>query len=192
MNKKITFDQVFKIWLEAEAEKLEGRDILPVAIEKGFRSITEWRLTTCLRMGLDQKEWSLKEVTNPGSVLPEIIIGPYQGWSKFFDNKLDTSFAQALEIPEFFDWVKQHDRIPWIIRNFPIETTLIVLKRTNGKIIHIEGGHRICAVAYCNKIGQPIDFTNRKVFWAVAEIENKEISDLLVKLKEGTFKKIAS
>ena len=30
------------------------------------------------------------------------------------------------------------------------------------------------------------------VFLAVAEIENKEISDLLVKLQEGTFKKIAS
>jgi hypothetical protein len=192
MSKIISFDQVFKIWLEAEVEKLEGRDILPVAIAKGFTSIAEWRLATCLRMGMDKKAWRLEELNNPVEVIPNIIIGPYQGWSKFFENKLQTSYIQALDIPDFFEWVKKHDRIPWVIKNFPLETTLIVFKKPDGSLIHIEGGHRMCAVAYCNKIGQPIDFTDRKVFLAVTDITEDEVPELLTQLRLGTDKQITT
>src|SRR6185436_17868086 len=101
---------------------------------------------------------------DPGETLPKIIIGPYPGWQQFITNKrLFTTFAQAVEIPEFFDWCKNHDRVVPLSQNFPLPTTLILFRKENGGLIHIEGGHRICAVAYANKIGQPIDFSKGKV-----------------------------
>lgn len=187
-NKKITFDEVFKIWLDAEVSQIEGRNILDVAKNKGFKSIAEWRLATALRLGMDSKEWTLEVVDNPNEFLPNVIVGPYQGWSVFFENKLDTSFAQALEIPEFLEWCKTHDRIIPISENFPQGTTLILLRKENGDLIHIEGGHRICAVAYAQKIGNPIEFI-KPVTAAIATISNEEIENLISFLKHGTFKK---
>lgn len=186
--KQLTFDEVFKIWLDAEVGQIEGRDILPVAQEKGFTSITEWRLATALRLGLDKKQWNLEELSNPSDILPNIIVGPYRGWSQIFDNKLQTTFGQALEIPEFFEWCQTHDRVVPISENFPSGTTLIVLRKQNGQLLHIEGGHRICAASYAAKIGQPIDFSNRKVFIAVADMTRENEIKFLEFLKLGTHK----
>jgi hypothetical protein len=188
MSKQLTFDEVFLIWLKAEIEQIEGRDILSVAKDKGFNSIVEWRLATALRLGLDTKEWHWETFNNPAEQLPDIIIGPYQGWSKFFDNKIDTTFAQALEIPEFFEWCKTHDRVVPLSQNFPLSTTIILFRLPNGQLIHIEGGHRICAAAYANKIGQPINFSNRKVTAAIADVGLEEIPKLIEFMTKGTFK----
>ncbi len=187
--KQISFDEVFLIWLAAEVYQIEGRNILSVAQQKGFSSIAEWRLNTALRLGLDKKAWSVEYVTEPTKALPNIIIGPYHGWSKFFDNQLETSFKDALEIPEFLQWCKTHDRIIPISGNFPKPSSIICLRRTDGKLIHIEGGHRICAVAYTQKIGQPIKLTNEDISLVVADISDEEIAILKQFLLEGTSKK---
>lgn len=190
MDKKlITFDEVFKIWFDSEVMQIEGRNILPVAKSKGFNSIVEWRLATALRLGMDTKEWVLEAIPNPNEIFPNIIIGPYQGWSKFFDNRLQTTFAQALEIPEFLEWCQTHDRIIPISKNFPLPTTVILFRKESGELIHVEGGHRICAVAYRNKINQPINFDGRpSVTAAIAPISNDELDSLIEFLKQGTFK----
>lgn len=191
-SKPISFDEVFKIWLDAEVLQIEGRNILPVAKSKGFNSIVEWRLSTALRLGMDTKEWTLETIENPNETIPKIIIGPYKGWSLFFENRLETSFTQALEIPEFFEWCQTHDRIVPIANNFPIPTTFILFRKTNGDLIHIEGGHRLCAVAYREKIGQPIklvDSVNHSlVTAAIAAIGGDEITGLIKFLEQGTAK----
>lgn len=186
--KKITFDETFKIWLDAEVGKIEGRDILAVAQAKGFSSITEWRLSTALRLGMDKKDWTLESIVNPNVTLPNVIIGPYQGWSKFFDNRLDTTFSQAMEIPAFLEWCKGHDRVIPLSHNFPQPTSVILFRKANGELIHIEGGHRMCAVAYCNKIGNPIKFLDdNSVTAAIAPINDDELDSLIEFLKLGTF-----
>lgn len=184
----ITFDHVFKNWLENELEPSDQRDILALAKSKGFGSITEWRLATALRLGLDKMEWKLETIEDPNQTLPQIIIGPYQGWSKFFDNQINTNFEQALEIPEFFEWCKTHNRISRIATDFPRPTTLILLKTSNGQLIHIEGGHRICAVAYANKIGTPVELKNGDVQAFTAPTTDTEIEGLKEFLKRGTNK----
>lgn len=190
MNKKsITFDQVFKFWLDVEANSIEGRDILKVAQEKGFNSIAQWRLATALRLGMDTKQWVLETIADPNETLPKIIIGPYQGWSKFFENRLITTFEQALEIKEFFQWCQTHDRIIPISNNFPLPSMIILFRKPNGDLIHIEGGHRICAVAYSKKMGQPIEFVGKPpVTAAIADINHEEINKLVEFLIQGTFK----
>ena len=123
--KQITFDEVFKMWLDAEATPVYGRNLLALARSKGFTSITGWRLDTAKRLGMDQKEWTLEVIENPNDVLPNIIVGPYKGWStqqgvEFFHNQLITTFAQALKIPIFLEWCSKHDRIIQISQNFPL------------------------------------------------------------------------
>lgn len=126
MGTRITFDQVFKIWIDAEVGQVEGADILPVAKAKGFNSIVEWRLASALRLGLDKREWTLERIENPNEVLPRVIIGPYQGWSLHFENTLTTSFAEALRISSFFDWVQSNERIMNIAQHFPATNTFIL------------------------------------------------------------------
>ncbi len=185
----MTFDEVFKIWLAAEVDQIEGRDILPVAQSKGFTSITEWRLTTALRLGMDKKQWVMETIENPNEALPNIIIGPYQGWQRLINNQLETTFGEAMEIPEFFEWCKTHDRIIPISENFPLPATFILYRRPDKKLIHIEGGHRICAVAYRKKLGIPIEFGDGEVTAAIADITDEDIPVLIERLKEGTEKK---
>ena len=188
-DKQISFDQVFLSWLKDEAMQIEGRDILPVAKSKGFNSIAEWRLATAIRLGMDTKEWTVEEIKDPNAELPNIIVGPYQGWSKFFNNELNTTFAAALEIPEFLEWCSSHDRIIPISQNFPSSTMLTLFRKDNGDLIHIEGGHRICAAAYMKKIGQPINFDSQfSVNAAIAPINDEEIENLKGFLSKGTFR----
>jgi hypothetical protein len=168
--KLISFDHVFIYWILNEIDRLEERDILALAKSKGFNSISEWRLSQALRLGMDLKNWTEIEILNPGEFLPNILIGPFQGWSKFFDNQMNTSFAQALEIPEFFEWCKAHNRIPNIAENFPSVTTFILFRKPDGKFIHIEGGHRACAVAYAQKIGKPVTFGSKSKVTARLQI----------------------
>lgn len=192
--KKITFDEVFKIWFDNEVTRVEGRDLLPVALGKGFSSIAEWRLTNALRFGLDKLQWQLETIVNPGQVLPNVIIGPYKGWSiqnnvKFFDNQLNTTFAQALERKDFFDFCNSHDRIVPLAQNFPLPTSIILVRKPDGKLIHIEGGHRMCAVAYAAKIGKPVDFENKPaVTAAIADITDEQFEFLKQFTKQKTDK----
>lgn len=185
-KQRLLFDQVFAIWLINEVGDPDTVNYLPVAIEKGFSSIAEWRLATALKLGLDSKIWFLENIDNPIEVLPKVKVGPYKGWSQFFDNKLETSFEEALEIPEFYEWCKQHDRIPKIAEHFPAPTTIILLRKENGDLLHIEGGHRMCALAYAKKSG--IQLPDIQVNAAIADINNEELEILQKFLHQGTDK----
>lgn len=184
----MTFDEVFKIWIDNEVGQPDGRDVLSVAQEKGFSSVVEWRLATALRLGMDKKNWDLETIANPDVTLPQIIVGPFQGWQRFLTRHLETTFAQAMEIPEFFEWCKTHDRIVPLSEKFPLPTKLILYRRPDGTLIHVEGGHRICAVAYANKIGEPIDFYLDSVQAAVADVTEQDIKQMQEFLKQGTQK----
>lgn len=198
MSIPLTFDEVFKIWFDNEVTKVEGRDLLPVALGKGFTSIAEWRLANALRFGMDKMQWALEKIDNPGEVLPSVIIGPYRGWSiqkidgkevNFFDNQLSTTFEQALEIPEFFEFCREHDRIIPLSQKFPLPTSIILFRKAGGQLIHVEGGHRMCAVAYAKKIGQPIKFDGQPpVSAAVASITENQFESLRQMAKQGTEK----
>jgi hypothetical protein len=188
---KISFDEVFKIWLDAEIKKIDGRDLLAFVKTKGWDSVAAWRMNTALALEMDKKEWEVEDIPSPGEFLPKVIIGPFQGWLRLIDKKLETSFEEAMEIPEFFEWCQNHDRIIPIAEHFPLPTTIILYRKPDGNLIHIEGGHRICAIAYANKIGKPIDFSKGKVTAAIADIKEEDIKKMLAFLEKGTNKKTA-
>lgn len=186
MGTRITFDQVFKMWIDAEVGQVEGTDILPAAKAKGFNSIVEWRLASALRLGLDKREWTLETIERPNDILPNVIIGPYQGWSLHFENTLTISFAEALHTPSFFDWVKNNERIMNITRHFPSANTFILFRLPGGAFIHIEGGHRMCAAAYMQHVGTPLDFSSRQTLAAITPLAESELSLLQGFLRLGT------
>lgn len=188
MGTRITFDQVFKIWIDAEVGQVEGTDILPVAKAKGFNSIVEWRLASALRLGLDKREWTLERIENPNEALPRVIIGPYQGWSLHFENTLTTSFAEALRISSFFDWVENNERIMNITQHFPATNTFILFRLPDGTLIHIEGGHRMCSIAYMEHTGRPLDFSSRETLAAITPLAESELPLLYEFLQQGTNK----
>lgn len=199
-SKKLTFDQVFSIWMKAEQNQVDGPKYLPVAKARGFNSVTGWRRATATRLGMQNKQWHLEEIKNPEEVIANIIVGPYPGWSLFLKNKLHTTFKKAIELPKFFEWCKSHDRIPFIAEQFPLPTTLILFRRPNGELIHIEGGHRACAFVYAQKIGKPINLKqskekdklgnlkSNKIFAAIADIDENDEKVMLELLEKGTGK----
>ncbi|MBP9686365.1 MAG: hypothetical protein KBD66_01025 [Candidatus Doudnabacteria bacterium] len=188
MRKPLTFDEVFKIWIDAEVGQVERTNILPVAKAKGFDSIVKWRLASALRLGLDKREWTLETLEHPNDTLPHVVIGPYQGWSVHFENTLHTSFAEALRIPTFLGWVTANERIMNITAHFPTTNTFILFRKPDGTLIHIEGGHRMCATAYMQHIRTPINFSNRTTLAAVTHIAESELPLLHEFLKLGTNK----
>jgi hypothetical protein len=179
------FDQVFTKWLSAETEHPELVNYLPIAEEKGFNSVAEWRLATAKRLYLDTKEWQEIEIVDPQAFVPDIIIGPYLGWSMFLDDEVKTSFKDALDMEDFYAWVEAHDRIPKIAHNLPLTTHVILLKTTAGAYIHIEGGHRICAFSYAVKNNLSV---NTKFTASVAAIPDEERRNLTTFLTTGTQK----
>jgi hypothetical protein len=193
MKQILTFDEVFHLWMEEELKPSGTRNVLEfVQKQKGFSSITEWRLNTALNLGLDKMKWQLIDIKDPNKTLPQVIVGPYQGWSKFFGNKFNTSFADAIKIPEFFEWCKTHDRINPIMKNFPKNSHIILLQKSNGDYIHIEGGHRICAITFAQALNKPIKFgKDRTIRAAIAKISNSQLAQLRKHLKEGSNKKTA-
>ncbi len=185
----ISYSDVLKIWVDNETLNTRAADILKLAQQKGFASIAEWRSDIAVRLGMDRQKWSLQEIADPSTTLPSIIIGPYPGWSKFIDNHLHTSFAQALKTsPQFREWCSTHDRIIPLAKDFPKSTTLILYQAHDGRLIHLEGGHRICTVAYQKVIGRPIVFTGRSVYAAVATITDADLEMLHKLLWKGTNK----
>ncbi len=191
MKQILTFDQVFHFWMEEELKPHKNRNVLEfVQKQKGFSSITEWRLNTALKLGLDKFKWNLISIKDPNKILPNVIVGPFKGWSMFFDNELKTSFKELVKIPGAQAWLKTHDRINPIMKNFPKSSTIILLQKPSGDFIHIEGGHRICAISYAQTLGKPISFgKERSIQAAVAKISNFEITKLKKLLKQGTNKK---
>ncbi len=191
MKQVTTFDHVFHLWMQEELKPHKERDVLKfVQKKKGYNSITEWRLAAALSMGLDKLSWKIMHIKNPNKELPRVIIGPYQGWSQFFTNRLTTRFEDALRIPEFIAWCKTHDRINPIMKNFPTSSTIILLQKENGDLIHIEGGHRICALTYAQVLGKPISFGKEKTIYAcIAKVTNPQIALLKKYLKQGSHKK---
>lgn len=184
----LSFEEVFGIWMDNEAVEVPGRNLLKVAQEKGFGTVRDWRMATALRLGMDAKEWRLFTVTDPNGFLPNVLMGPYQGWQQFMPQKLTASFADALNVKAFYEWCQTHDRVKHLAQNFPVPSTVILFKLPNGRFMQVEGGHRMCAVAYRVHKGQPIQFPENTVRAAVADITDGEFQQLFVFLRQGTDK----
>lgn len=95
------------------------------------------------------------------------------------------SFKELLDIPENYDFFKNHSAVRSLLENFPCPTEFIGLVREdNEKIVCLEGHHRATAVALAKKKGIKIVCGNTRI--ALARLPKDECSILDEVLRRGT------
>jgi len=156
------FETVFSAWKDREGSN-PGWINCATKI-KGWPDWESWRRFSMSLLKAEQRDWETYEIINPGSFIPDMLIGPYTGWQNFLPEKNKFSFKQALEHQGFFKNFSNHEAVKGLMKGFPQETRLIgAIIENNNKIICLEGHHRSTAVALANKLGTPINFSKRKV-----------------------------
>jgi len=188
----IAWDEVFAGWREREAG---NPGWVKCATEiKGWPDWESWRKNTADFFGADGKTWKLYQFTDPMNEIPDMLVGPYNGWQSRFAEKNVHTFAELVEIPEQFEHFSKHEGIRSIIAGMPFDTQFIGLQRAdNGKIVCVEGHHRATAFAILRKMAKQIDFSANKITIALAELGLEEIGRLEEVLAKGTsFNKAGS
>ncbi len=184
--RKINWTTVFANWKSRETS---SESWVKLAKSKGWESWDQWRLHTTSQLQLELRKWQLYKFNDPYNQVPEMLIGPYQGWQKHFHEKNKHSFISAVQVAQFYNWASNHQGIKNISNNLPFTTEMIGLKKEDGTIVCIDGSHRGAAIALVNKKGVNINFTHTSVNIALAEISDHELVLLDKALKRGTAKK---
>jgi len=141
----LTWDEVFAGWREREAGSPGW--IETATTIKGWPDWESWRMFTARQLGLPDREWAEYALTDPASDIPSFFVGPYSGWQSRCPKPNATTFAELVAIPaQEKEWSSRPD-IVRMGHAFPSPTTLIGLRKPDGRIVLIEGHHRAVAAA---------------------------------------------
>lgn len=180
-----TWAEVFEGWRSREANN-PGWVCTATEI-KGWPDWESWRKFTASQIGAEKRLWKLHEFTDPMNDIPEMLVGPYQGWQSKLPEKNKYSFEELLDIQENYEFFKKHSGVAALINNFPCPTEFIGLVREdNGKVVCLEGHHRATAVALAKKEGKKIDCKNIRI--ALTRLPKDECLILDEVLRRGTSK----
>jgi hypothetical protein len=183
--KDTTWAEIFEGWRSREANN-PGWIRLATEI-KGWPDWESWRRFSASQIGAENRLWKLYEFTNPMNDIPEMLVGPYGGWQSKLPEKNKYSFKELLDIPENYEFFKNHSAVRSLLKNFPCPTEFIGLVREdNEKIVCLEGHHRATAVALAKKDGIKIVCENIRI--ALARLPKDECSILDEVLRRGTSK----
>jgi len=161
-----TWPEIFAAWRDREANNLAW---IRTATEiKGWPDWESWRQFTISQMQLDQRAWTVYELTDPMTEIPAMLVGPYSGWQKRFPKPNTGTFADLANSPKDAAEFSANTTIQNLWKGFPPETELIGLRRPDGKIVLIEGHHRATAVALAAHDGRTMTFG--KVRIALADL----------------------
>jgi hypothetical protein len=161
--KPLTWADVFSLWRDAESK-------LPHWVEhytrSGFDSWDDWRTNTLRDLHCRDLEWALFEITDPLSVVPSFLGGPFRPWiTRYYEGAKHRTFRELAKHPA----VQGNAIIREMRANFPKETYLVGLRTARGIII-IEGMHRCCALALAAENGKAIE---SRVFIALAAFQGE-------------------
>lgn len=169
-----TWEEIFQVW-----KTHEGSD--PAWIKfarevKGWPDWETWRRHSVEKIQPEKRNWDIFEITDLESDIPTMLLGPYEGWQKFFASKNTASFEDLLKNPEAYEFFSKHEKILALFDNFPVNSQFIGLKREDsGKIVLIEGHHRAAAIVIARKNGVNISLPKSNTIaialLAVSEIE---------------------
>jgi len=171
----LVWNDVLALWRTGE-EELEHW--ITLWKEKGFSSWEEWRQQYIGQLALNEIEnWHLYTINDPLQSIPSFRGGPYSSWRErhYQDGKFAT-FREIVQHP----FIKEHEKINAISKDFPEETRFIGLLTEQGILI-IEGMHRCCALTLALERGEKIK-TNATI--ALAEASAKELWDKIKPQKE--------
>lgn len=184
--KDTNWQEVFNGWREREAN--DPGWINCATKIKGWPDWESWRGFTASQIKAEQRKWQIFEFTEPINEIPAMLVGPYSGWQARLPEKNKLSFEDLINIPEQYEFFKNHDKVRSMMGNFPENSQFIgFLFQDSGKIVCLEGHHRAVAVALAKKQNQSIDFKG-KITIALTELPAEEVSLLDQVLARGTSK----
>ncbi|PIR03436.1 MAG: hypothetical protein COV60_00285 [Candidatus Magasanikbacteria bacterium CG11_big_fil_rev_8_21_14_0_20_43_7] len=185
--KQTSWQDVFIAW-----KSQEGSD--PVwqrfaKEEKGWESWDAWRSHQARLINAAYREWSICEIPDPNSIVPQFLMGPYRGWQKQYAEEEANTHTFADLVRDNIQWVKENIGVKTRTENFPQSTQMIgVYAEDEGKIILYEGHHRATAIAFRVHEGDPIVFAENPTI-AVVKMNGEDLSKFREMLYTSTHKK---
>lgn len=180
-----SWEEVFASWKAREGSDPAWQK---VAIEvKGWPDWESWRRNSAEMLKADKRSWTIYRFDNPLKEIPEMLAGPYTGWQSRHPQTNSFSFADLLEVPEQYEFWRNHAKIKDLLASFPAATEFIgLIRRDIGKVVCLEGHHRAVAVALAAREGLPLDFGSELPRIALAELPVEEAVLLEQALRRGS------
>lgn len=180
-----TWKKVFEEWRSREAS---NPGWVRTATEiKGWSDWESWRKFTAAQIGAEKRSWKIYEFTDPINDIPAMLVGPYGGWQEKLPEKNKNSFEELLDIPQNYEFFKNHSGVTALINDFPCPTEFIgLIREDNEKVVCLEGHHRATAMTLAKKEGRKINCENIRI--ALARLPKDECQILDEVLRRGTSK----
>lgn len=144
-----TWNDVFAAWRAREADWGWPE----VARSRGYDSWDAWRMTYCEPLGLPTRRWALYRVEQPLVFAPQMWVGAFRGWRRYFPEGVTRLQFSDLVRNEM---VRENDKVAAILSAFPRETTIIGV-RCGDDVMCGEGTHRSAALAIMAADGTPVE-----------------------------------
>jgi hypothetical protein len=181
-----TWQETFDSWQSREASD-PGWIHCAVQI-KGWPDWESWRKFTAEQIDASSLEWNLYEFEDPMKEIPEMLMGPFQGWQGRVETPNTATFNDLIDLPSQMKYWSSVEKINSLIENFPQGTELIGIIRDDiKKIVCIEGHHRATAITIADRMGQNLEFNDPPKI-ALARITGDIDKKLLEILQRGTSK----
>lgn len=180
-----TWSEVFKKWEEREGEDSSW---LEVAKQKGWDNWKEWREYTASQFDAESRDWEVFEFENPLAEVPEILIGPYTGWQKRFEQKNIHTFKDMIEREDYRNEFLNNPGLKSMMDAMPFEITFIGVRKADGSIVLIDGHHRATMMTILAYQGNDLDFSSTPIRIALTDLGEDADSILDHMLKKGTNK----
>lgn len=145
-ERAVDWDTVFTDWCLRETGEDWGWE--RVWREHGFSNWPDWRRTYVERFGLEGRAWNVYEIENPLEFVPNMYVGAYKGWKKYYpDATLRARFRDLVG-------TETNEKVMAIFDHMPQETTIIGVKHGDDFVV-FEGTHRAAAIARIVREGKP-------------------------------------
>lgn len=142
----ITWGDIFAVWRANEAYQKMWQEHW---VERGFDSWDFWRKNYIAPIKPEQKEWHVYRIKNPLENVKLFYGAPTRGWiKKCYGGELTKQISKILDHPIVF----KNDKVLATMNNFPYQT-MVTGFVSDGKIVLVEGFHRILALALMEKNG---------------------------------------